>query len=220
MRPMGSVQKATELIGQAALNHRGENLGKVTDLIADLPGGRIAEVIIDSGNFMGLSGALSAVPPQVLHLNSDGTFSLATTKDVLAKAPHFPGGTWPLFDRGQIMAVDEAYRVQSYFRPLSADNPANIAGSHDEIQPQTLAQTPSDMAIAAKIREDLRAADELAAVVPHVSITTIKGQVTLRGWVNTVSQKLRAGEIAAQTVPLNQVSNELEVRDATISSAK
>jgi len=206
---LNNVQRASELMGLAVVNQRGENLGKVADVVTDLPRGRVAEVIIGTGDFMGLPGELSAVPPQVLHYNADSTLALATSKEGLLQSPHFPKAAWPELNRSQIIAVDQAYHVTPYLMPLGP-NTATAGGENrgeTTVSQQIAGQTPSDIEITIKIREDLRTDESLIAVIPNVKIVTVKGEVTLSGWVNTVQQKIRVGGIAARTVPFNQVKS-------------
>ncbi len=116
--PLGLLRRAGRLFGVQLVNLSGDHLGNVQDLIADLPRGRLVEVIIDTGDYMGMRGELSAVPPQALHSNSDGTLTLDTTKLALIKAPHFAASAWPRFERGQIVAVYQTYHVLPYLLPF------------------------------------------------------------------------------------------------------
>jgi sporulation protein YlmC with PRC-barrel domain len=220
-QPLGEVKRASQLLGLSTVNRRGERLGNVQDLIADLPLGRAAEFIVDTGGFLGIPGELSADPPQAMRLNSDNTLTLDTTKETLLKAPHFSAGAWPEFDRGQIIAVYQAYHVPPYLLPAGLEGAANGVGLRDQTtpEPMNLAQTPADMDITLKIRADLRADHGLAAVEHNVRIATIYGRVILRGMVTTFDEKQRVGEVAARTVSITQVENQLEIREATISAS-
>jgi len=60
---LGYVQKASRLLGTPVKNLQDEKLGKVENILVDLPSGRIVAVIVSSGGFLGMDGELSAVPP-------------------------------------------------------------------------------------------------------------------------------------------------------------
>lgn len=68
---MGDLQKASSLMGLPVNNLQEENLGKVQNLLVDLPTGRIVAVIISSGGFLGMGGELSPVPPTALQFASE-----------------------------------------------------------------------------------------------------------------------------------------------------
>lgn len=88
---LGLLLRASELIGMETINHQDQKVGKVANLIVDLPADRAIEVIINSGRFLGVHGELSAVPCQALHFDADiGILTLDTTKEALSNMPHFP----------------------------------------------------------------------------------------------------------------------------------
>ena len=79
-------------------NLQDEKLGKVENLMVDLPAGRIVAVIVSSGGFLGIGDDLSAVPPTALRFTSDrDTLQLDASKEMLASAPHFKANQWPDF---------------------------------------------------------------------------------------------------------------------------
>jgi hyperosmotically inducible periplasmic protein len=59
--------KASDIIGMTVKNYQHEKLGKVTDLAVDVESGRIVQVIISSGGFIGMDETLTPVPPGALH---------------------------------------------------------------------------------------------------------------------------------------------------------
>jgi sporulation protein YlmC with PRC-barrel domain len=85
---MGDVQNASSLMGLPVDNLQGENLGKVENLLVDLPTGRIVAVIISSGGFLGMGDELSPVPPTALRFS--------TEKDILNRDIASPDGTMNL----------------------------------------------------------------------------------------------------------------------------
>ena len=123
------VKRAGQLIHLTTLNHRDAKVGDVQDLIINLPAGRVVEVIIASGRFLGIQDELSAVPPQVLRFKPDRPLlTLNTTAKALAEAPSLPPRAWPRIDRDQIAKVYRAYDMVPYFMPLGMEDMAQIAG--------------------------------------------------------------------------------------------
>ena len=58
--------KASDIIGMTVQNDQQEKLGKVSNLVVDVESGRIVQVIISSGGFLGMGETLSPVPPGAL----------------------------------------------------------------------------------------------------------------------------------------------------------
>ena len=109
---LGTVSRATKLIGTTTVNNQNEKLGKVENLMIDLPSGRIVEVIVASGGFLGIDAEMSAVPPQAFRYDVDeGALTLNTTKAALGAAPHFKNSEWK--------KVEECSR---YSRPACSSN--------------------------------------------------------------------------------------------------
>jgi hypothetical protein len=201
--PMGEVERASRLIGAETVNVQGEELGRVDNLLVDLPQGRIVEVVFASGNFIGMPGELSAAPPQALHYDaSRNVLTLDTTREALMSAPHFPSRVWPEINREQAGAVYGAYHVTPYFL-AGVSNPS--AQDHEP--------SPADLVITAKIQKELLDTDGLSVNARAVKITTIDGRVTLRGMVDSPEEKRLVGDIAARVVPASDVINLLEVQE-------
>ena len=95
---LGQLQKASKLMGTAVNNLQNEKLGKVENLLVDLPSGRVVAVIVSSGGFLGMGDELSAIPPTALRFTTDrDTLQLDTSKEMLSSAPHFKANQWPDF---------------------------------------------------------------------------------------------------------------------------
>ncbi|MEI6391498.1 MAG: PRC-barrel domain-containing protein [Verrucomicrobiota bacterium] len=111
------VQKASKLMGMPVKNLQNEALGKVENLLVDLPSGRVVAVIVSSGGFLGMADELSAVPPVALRFTAyRDTLQLDVSKETLNNAPHFKANQWPdLGQPGYANGVYRAYRVEPYF---------------------------------------------------------------------------------------------------------
>jgi|HubBroStandDraft_1064217.scaffolds.fasta_scaffold269836_1 sporulation protein YlmC with PRC-barrel domain len=129
---LGQVERASCLLGMETINHELQRIGKVRDLIVDFPQGRVVEVIVDSGHYLGIPDELSAVPPQALHYQPDRKdLMLVATKSEITAAPHFSSRAWPVIDAVQATRVYQAYHVLPYFLPIGGNTAAPSASASD-----------------------------------------------------------------------------------------
>ena len=73
------------------MNPRGEDIGEVNDLLITRDG-RVANVVVDVGGFLGMGEKHVTQPFQSLKMDQYGEFMLNTTKDSLKKAPEYKKG--------------------------------------------------------------------------------------------------------------------------------
>lgn len=201
-----------QLIGTEVVIGSGQKIGKVGDIVVDLPDGRVVEVIIDSRHYPGTHEELSAVPPEVLHYDSDrAVVKLDATKDQLDQAPHFPYRSWPRIDGDQAAAVYAAYHVTPYFSGQTFSD----SGKRSLEQ----GTSATDVEITAKIQQEILETDGLSLQARAVKVTTLDGRVTLRGMTATLEEKHLLGAIAARVVPAANVDNEIQVKDTAADAA-
>src|SRR5579859_6901629 len=92
---LNDAAKASDLIGMTVNNNQNEKLGKVEDLAVDVESGRIVQVILSTGGFLGIGDTLTAVPPGALHLAAaQHVLHLDTDKEKLKAAPKFEMSKW------------------------------------------------------------------------------------------------------------------------------
>jgi sporulation protein YlmC with PRC-barrel domain len=90
------ILSASTLTGDEVRNLEGEDLGKIEELMLDVPSGSIAYAVLSFGGFLGIGDKLFAVPWQALQLNEDEKcFILNVSKDRLKDAPGFDKSNWP-----------------------------------------------------------------------------------------------------------------------------
>jgi hyperosmotically inducible periplasmic protein len=222
---LGYIQKASKLMGAPVKNLQDEKLGKVENLIVDLPAGRIVAVIISSGGYLGIDNELSAVPPTALRFNAGhDTLQLDTSKEMLANSPHFKAGEWPDFNQPSYAGgVYHAYKVEPYFNANSTTGPDNTARNIRDRDNRTLTplnqgNSQADIDTTAQIRKEIIAADGMSTNAKNVKIITMDGHVTLRGPVNSASEKSQIGDIANRIAQAANVDNQLEVQITTSSN--
>ena len=211
--------KASDLMGMAVKNDQGEKLGKVDNLMVDLQSGRIVAVVVSSGEFLGMGGELSAVPPASLSLSADrSTLRLDTTKEMLAAAPHFKGNQWPDFNQPTYSdSVYRAYRMEPYFstnQVAGADNSGRNRRDRNDrtLTPGDQGNGKSDLDTTAQIRKGILDGKDMSVNAKNVKIITSNGMVTLRGPVNTAEEKRMIGELANTIAHVENVDNQLEVK--------
>jgi hyperosmotically inducible protein len=90
-----SAAKASDVIGMTVKNYQDEKLGTVEDVALDVESGRIVQVILSTGGFLGVGDRLSAVPPGALHHDvTNKVLHLDANKEKLKSAPEFKTEKW------------------------------------------------------------------------------------------------------------------------------
>jgi len=109
--------KTSDIIGMTVENYQNERLGKVKDLAVDVESGRIVQVILSSGGFLGMGNTLTAVPPGVLQQDlGRQVLHLDASKEKLAAAPKFDTTKWnDDAQSNRVMEVYGYYGEQPYF---------------------------------------------------------------------------------------------------------
>lgn len=92
------VLSSSTLTGDAVRNRAGDDLGKIEDLMIDVPSGNIAYAVLSFGGVFGIGNKLFAVPWKALSLHrEDHSFVLDVEKEKLKNAPGFDKSHWPDF---------------------------------------------------------------------------------------------------------------------------
>ena len=222
---LSQVQKASKLMGTSVKNLQDEKLGKVENILLDLPSGRLVAVIVSSGGFLGMGDELSAVPPSALRFSTDReTLQLDASKELLSNAPHFKANQWPDFAQASYAGgVYRAYQVEPYFTTDVTTEPDNTARNvrdrdNSTLTPLSQGNSKADLDTTAQIRKEIIAGKDMSVSAKNVKIITIDGHVTLRGPVNTAEEKRLIGEIADRIAHSENVDNQLEVKFTTSSN--
>ncbi len=234
---LGRLQRASKLIGMTVKNRQNETIGDVDNILVDLASGRVVAFVVSSGGFLGMGDVLSAVPPTALGFNSErDTLQLDTSKEVLARAPHFSSDKWPDFSQASYSrGVYRAYQMEPYFgtdtsdagnmrggrnyddRTLGTTAPNNSGRNERDRNGQTLTSfdqgtSKADVDMTAQIRKGIMAGKNMSVNAQNVKIITNQGRVTLRGPVNTAEEKRAIGEIAERIARPGNVDNQLEIK--------
>jgi hyperosmotically inducible periplasmic protein len=223
-------EKASKVIGMSVKNRQDQKLGTVDNLAIDLPTGRIVQVIVSSGGFLGMRDELSAVPPAAFHYDrAQEVLHLDTTKEALTQAPHFKKNQWPdLGDPAYAASVYRAHGQEPYFsqetrdrsarEQAEADKDADNTGRNvrdresDRLTPIQQGSSEADVEMTRNIRREIVNQKNFSVNAKNVKVITANGRVTLRGPVNTEDEKRLIAEIAARMAQPANVDNQLEVK--------
>ncbi len=211
---LGRLQRASALVGTPVNNLQDEKLGKVDDILLDLPSGRIVAVVVSSGGFLGLGDELSAIPPTALRLLSEGTvLQLDATKDMMSNAPHFKANQWPDFAQaGYTTGLYHAYRIEPYFKSDRSGTADNAPRDDRKATGSNQGSSPADVEMTSRIRRGIMDDKETSASARNVQISTLQGHVTLSGPVESAEQKRLIGNVAIGIALLANVDNQLVIR--------
>ena len=115
---LNGAAKASDLIGMTVNNYQNEKLGKVSDLAVDVESGRIVQVILSTGGFIGIGDTLTAVPPGALHHDvAQKVLHLDANKEKVKGGPVFESANWAeCCDSNHLSAVYGYYGEESSFR--------------------------------------------------------------------------------------------------------
>jgi len=114
---LNGAAKANDLIGMEVKNYQNEKLGKVEELAVDVESGRIVQVILSTGGFIGIGDTLTAVPPGALHHDvAQKILHLDANKEKLKSAPKFENSEWAEYsDRAHLSEVYRHYGQELAF---------------------------------------------------------------------------------------------------------
>jgi sporulation protein YlmC with PRC-barrel domain len=90
------VLAASTMEGDSVRNTAGEDLGKVDEIMIDIPSGRVAYAVLSFGGVLRMGNRLFAVPWSALRVDEDEkSFILEVDKSTLESAPGFDKDNWP-----------------------------------------------------------------------------------------------------------------------------
>ena len=115
------VLSASTLAGDNVQNSAGEDLGKVNELMIDIPSGRVTYAVLSMGGCLGMGNKLFAVPWSALRVDEDKKiFVLDVDKKKLENAPGFDKDNWPnMADTAWAEGVNSFYGIKPYIEETS-----------------------------------------------------------------------------------------------------
>jgi hypothetical protein len=137
---------AASLASDAVRNKTGEKVGSITDIMIDLPSGRVAYAVLSFGGFLGFGEKLFAIPWEALTLDEDNKwFILDVDKGTLENAPGFDKDNWPdMADASWSTDIHNYYGQKPYWEKYpesyGMDSEATAPVATDEIGKQASAE--------------------------------------------------------------------------------
>jgi len=108
---------ADTLTGDEVRNGAGEMLGEITDIMLDVPTGRVAYAVMSVGGVMGVGAKLFAIPWSAMQLDTaNKCFRLNVAKERIDEAPGFDKDHWPaMADQRWAEDVHSFYDARPYW---------------------------------------------------------------------------------------------------------
>jgi sporulation protein YlmC with PRC-barrel domain len=121
-RNVRRVLSASTLAGDRVRNSAGEDLGKIEELMIDVPTGRIAYAVLSFGGFLGMGNKLFAIPWEALTVDEiEHQLILNVDKKTLEAAPGFDKDEWPdMADPTFGSQIYGYYGYREYWKPEDA----------------------------------------------------------------------------------------------------
>jgi len=115
--PGPQVMAADTLTGDDVRNGANEKLGEVTDIMIDVPTGRVAYAVMSVGGVLGVGAKLFAIPWSAMQLDTQNKcFRLNVAKERFDEAPGFDKDHWPtMADQRWAEDVHRFYGARPYW---------------------------------------------------------------------------------------------------------
>jgi sporulation protein YlmC with PRC-barrel domain len=115
--PGPQVMAADTLTGDEVRNAADEKLGEITDIMLDVPTGRVAYAVMSVGGVLGVGSKLFASPWSAMQLDTDSKcFRLNVAKERFDQAPGFDKDHWPsMADQRWAEDVHAFYEARPYW---------------------------------------------------------------------------------------------------------
>jgi sporulation protein YlmC with PRC-barrel domain len=110
------VVAADALAGECVVDEKGDEVGRVVEVMIDVPCGRVAYAVIGAGGVFGIGERLLAVPWSALSIAADGgSLVLPRVRADLDRAPAFDEDHWPAMgDPAWARQIHEFYGTAPY----------------------------------------------------------------------------------------------------------
>ncbi len=206
--------RATQVVHLPLVSRTNEPLGRIEDVMVDLPMGRIVYLLIAPGVGPDPLNVRYVVPPQAAHPDAAGQAMVLNADEAqFVAGPHFQKAYWTEMNLPEMAsAMMQHYGLET--PPSGGSDPtrqparANLASAAG---PSQNAAALSDVEITkAVVTEIVRVYGMLPT--RELKIVTTAGRVTLSGRLGSNKQKSQLAAVAARVVGEANVVNLLETR--------
>ena len=206
--PAGGWSSAESLLGAPVAGARGEPLGKVKDLMLDVPAGQMVYVVVEPGPGAAGPDDLYVVPPVCLTVQpASRSLKLKLTQDAFLAGPHFSRQFWTdMIFPEMAMAVCKHYG-------LHAPEPTQSGGlSASSSQAVPVETGRSDQEITRAVLAELLRDSHGQLIVLNLAVTTRDGRVTLSGQVKDETEKRQVLGAAQRAAGQDNVEDRIETQ--------
>lgn len=198
---LNGAVKASDVIGMTVKNDANEKLGKVEDLAVDVESGRIVQVILSTGGFMGMGTTFTAVPPGALHHDiANKVLLLTADKAKLKSAPKFNAAQWD--ENSQSNRVTEVYAYYGE-QPYFAANQAGFnTASHDGS-----ATASEDLKLVRTLPRNMDGTINTDGRTPLVKAHNIEAAHNVAENYNTITTRNPDGTLTREYYPSGNTTN-------------
>ncbi len=163
---LNGAAKVSDVMGMTVKNYQDVKLGKVSDLAVDMESGRVVQVIISSGGFLGMGTTLTAVPPGALHQDPElKILQLDASTEKFNAAPRFDATKWEECTQSNRLSETYGYYGQQPYFAREGSGSSNTDGTFANSLPRNMDGTintagarPVDTAhnvdVASKVEEN------------------------------------------------------------------
>lgn len=111
------ILSAGTLTGDRVVNLKGEDLGKVEELMIDTDEGQVSYAVVSYGGLLGFGNKLFAIPWGLLSVDTENRcFILNADREIFENAPGFDKDNWPqMTSRDWISNIYRYYNVPPYW---------------------------------------------------------------------------------------------------------
>jgi sporulation protein YlmC with PRC-barrel domain len=112
-----NVHKLNQLIGMNVQDVNNQSIGKISNVVVDMPSGRLLYVVFEPASSLNLGNNLYAMPSDAFTLGSDQKHLVTNIdREKLSAAPHFDKNTWPnVKDAAFASQIYQYYGKQAWF---------------------------------------------------------------------------------------------------------
>jgi sporulation protein YlmC with PRC-barrel domain len=126
------ILSAATLAGDSVRNSAGEDLGKIDQIMIDIPSGRVAYAVLSFGGILKIGNKLFAVPWSALSVDEDEKcFVLEVDQRMLETAPGFDKNNWPdMADVTWGSQIFKHYGITPYWEETQEGRTMRGGGGH------------------------------------------------------------------------------------------
>jgi hyperosmotically inducible protein len=191
-----------EIIGRSVIDQQNNYIGQITDLIVELPPRQPAFAIITTGRTLKKKHTY-AVSLEILGKTKGDKLVLGTDPRSFDNAKPFDLASNAETKNDDIYLYSE--------RKTPDASPTGVATKN--LTPLQQSESPKDLAITQRIRQELMHDDALSLTAKNVKVITINGKVVLKGAVHTSKEKEVIQAQAEKIAGPQNVDNQVAVFD-------